>query len=64
LWRQSYSLPNRELIPDWRGLLAEKEHEIADQRQPPAKRFVLAAVLGIVALILMLLWRRQSGAKH
>ncbi|MCP4426002.1 MAG: glycerol-3-phosphate dehydrogenase/oxidase, partial [Chloroflexi bacterium] len=47
LWRQSYSLPNRELIPDWRGLLAEKEHEIADQRQPPAKRFVLAAVLGI-----------------
>lgn len=65
LWQQHYSLPDLAAMPNWRVLLAE-----AKAKQPVAKPLrqrkrvqapVLAALLGLAALLLWLLLRRDEA---
>jgi glycerol-3-phosphate dehydrogenase len=66
LWRTSYSLPDRDEIPDWRAMLAQV-HAGRDMARPTrrrrlASRTTLAAGLAALALLLALLyWRHRRG---
>lgn len=60
LWRKSYRLP--ENIPDWRMMLAARKSAgaTAVTRHQPAYRSAFpTAILGLVALLLIFLWRRH-----
>jgi glycerol-3-phosphate dehydrogenase len=62
LWRQCYSLPNRESIPDWRVMLsearAEREAARPTRRRRIINRSALAGILIGLALVSALLYRR------
>ena len=62
LWHSAYSLPARETIPDWRGMLAEARAQRAaaqpTRRQKVVKRSAVAgAMLGLAAALGVLFWR-------
>jgi glycerol-3-phosphate dehydrogenase len=65
LWRNRYSLPDRQAIPDWRAMLAQARLVRASARPVCRKKLargsVLAGVLVVVALFsLWFYWRRQK----
>jgi glycerol-3-phosphate dehydrogenase len=66
LWRAAYSLPDRALIPDWRGLLAQaaadRDSARPVRRRKVIKRSALAGGLAVLALILALAYRRWATA--
>jgi len=67
LCRQSYSLPPRETIPDWRPVLAtalrkrETAVALSARRQKPA--LVTAVLLGLAALIFHFFYRRKITSR-
>jgi glycerol-3-phosphate dehydrogenase len=66
LWRNSYSLPTRDAIPDWQAMLHQARVARATARPIRKKRLAKRSVLagGLLALALLLTWlywRRQRA---
>lgn len=65
LWQRSYSLPAQEVIPDWKGLLAEARWQRAVARPAKehrlARRTALFGILVVLAAIMTFLYRRHRS---
>jgi glycerol-3-phosphate dehydrogenase len=67
LWQDKYSLPNIDLIPDWRGPLRKAETERLEVRSKQRKWLVVSSALiggittAIVGIVMLLIWRKKKG---
>ncbi len=60
LWRDHYSLPAHDIIPDWYAMLRQARAQVTTATQP--RQSPLRAVLGIImALIMIRLLRKQKA---
>ncbi|MFZ0534008.1 MAG: glycerol-3-phosphate dehydrogenase/oxidase [Anaerolineales bacterium] len=68
LWAQSYSLPSRESIPDWRAVLSDaiikRKSRFPERRRKILRRSSLTAGLILVcATIIAILWKQNRQSK-
>jgi hypothetical protein len=68
LWRSSYSLPERESIPDWRSLLAKARSGRAEarpvrRRKAMKRSFIAGGLLALALLLFLLCWWLRKGMR-
>jgi glycerol-3-phosphate dehydrogenase len=66
LWQDKYSLPNIDLIPDWKEQLRKAETERLEVRSKQRKRLVVSSALmvgittAVVGFVILLIWRKKQ----
>jgi hypothetical protein len=68
LWASSYSLPSREIIPDWKPMLLESKKNqklrLPEQRRKILRRSsLIAPILLVSGVLIAMLWRHFGQSK-